>query len=81
MLLANETVASFLEEQAAPSLYRVHEEPDLRVERFGEFISGFGYGLGAPATSARNTSRSCSGGSRQAGEADCVPAPPQRLIC
>jgi ribonuclease R len=51
MLLANETVASFLEEQEAPSLYRVHEEPDLlKVERFEEFISGFGYSLGAPAT-------------------------------
>ena len=51
MLLANETVASFLEAQAAPSLYRVHEEPDLlKVERFEEFIAGFGYSLGAPAT-------------------------------
>jgi ribonuclease R len=35
----------------APSLYRIHEEPDLlKVERFEEFISGFGYSLGAPAT-------------------------------
>src|SRR5712691_10542993 len=49
MLLANETVASYLEEQHAPSLYRVHEEPDLlKVEKFEEFISGFGYSLGAP---------------------------------
>jgi ribonuclease R len=54
MLLANETVASYTEERKAPSLYRVHEEPDiLKVERFEEFISGFGYGLGAPATGAR----------------------------
>ena len=29
MLLANETVASYLEEQGAPALYRIHEEPDL----------------------------------------------------
>ncbi len=51
MLLANETVASFLESQAAPTLYRVHEEPDLlKLERFEEFIAGFGYSLGAPAT-------------------------------
>jgi ribonuclease R len=50
MLLANETVASFLEERDVPSLYRVHEEPDVvKVERFEEFISGFGYSLGAPA--------------------------------
>ncbi len=51
MLLANETVASYLEEQQAPALYRVHEEPDiLKVEKFEEFISGFSYSLGAPAT-------------------------------
>jgi ribonuclease R len=51
MLLANETVASFLEAQGAPSLYRVHEEPDiLKVEKFEEFISGFGYSLGAALT-------------------------------
>src|SRR4249920_24944 len=51
MLLANETVASFLEAQLAPSLYRVHEEPDLlKFERFEEFIAGFGYSLGVPAT-------------------------------
>jgi ribonuclease R len=49
MLLANETVASYLEAQEAPSLYRVHEEPDvLKVAKFEEFISGFGYSLGAP---------------------------------
>src|ERR1700704_4019699 len=54
MLLANETVASHLEEQSAPSLYRVHEEPDiLKVEKFEEFISGFGYSLGAPLTAIR----------------------------
>ena len=29
MLLANETVASHLEAHDAPSLYRVHEEPDV----------------------------------------------------
>ena len=51
MLLANETVASYLDERKVPSLYRVHEEPDLlKVEKFEEFISGFGYSLAAPAT-------------------------------
>src|SRR2546425_7244488 len=46
MLLANETVASYLESQNAPSLYRIHEEPDiLKVAKFEEFISGFGYSL------------------------------------
>src|SRR5207302_11155279 len=54
MLLANETVASYLESQEAPSLYRVHEEPDiLRVEKFEEFVSGFGYSLGVPLTAVR----------------------------
>jgi ribonuclease R len=49
MLLANETVASYLEAQGAPALYRIHEEPDvLKVAKFEEFISGFGYSLAAP---------------------------------
>ncbi len=54
MLLANETVASHLEQHGAPALYRVHEEPDvLKVEKFEEFVSGFGYSLGAPLTALR----------------------------
>jgi ribonuclease R len=49
MLLANETVATYLEAQNAPALYRIHEEPDiLKVAKFEEFISGFGYSLAAP---------------------------------
>src|SRR6476620_2622417 len=54
MLLANETVASYLESQNAPTLYRVHEEPDiLKVAKFEEFISGFGYSLAARLTALR----------------------------
>jgi ribonuclease R len=54
MLLANQTVATYLETQEAPSLYRVHEEPDiLRVGKFEEFITGLGYSLGAPLTALR----------------------------
>src|SRR5438552_2568219 len=54
MLLANETVASYLEAEGAPALYRVHEEPDvLKVAKFEDFISGFGYSLGAPLTALR----------------------------
>jgi ribonuclease R len=54
MLLANQTVASYLEAQAAPALYRVHEEPDiLKVEKFEEFVSGFGLSLGVPLTAIR----------------------------
>ena len=54
MLLANESVASYLEAQGAPALYRVHEEPDvLKVAKFDDFISGFGYSLGVPLTTLR----------------------------
>jgi len=54
MLLANETVASYLEAQSAPTLYRIHEEPDvLKVAKFEEFVSGFGYSLGVPLTALR----------------------------
>jgi len=54
MLLANETVASHLETHSAPALYRVHEEPDvLKVSKFEDFISGFGFSLGAPLTALR----------------------------
>src|SRR5258707_14919397 len=54
MLLANETVASFLEAGRAPALYRIHEEPDiLKVAKFEDFISGFGYSLAAPANALR----------------------------
>jgi ribonuclease R len=49
MLLANETVASYLESHHAPALFRIHEEPDvLKVAKFEEFVSGFGYSLAAP---------------------------------
>jgi ribonuclease R len=54
MLLANETVATYLEAQNAPALYRIHEEPDiLKVAKFEEFISGFGYSLAAPVNALR----------------------------
>ena len=54
MLLANETVATYLEAQHAPALYRIHEEPDvMKVAKFEEFISGFGYSLGAPLNPLR----------------------------
>ena len=50
MLLANETVASHLERNGIPSLYRIHEEPDpAKVEVFEEFISTLGYSLSGPA--------------------------------
>ncbi len=54
MLLANETVASFVEGRGMPCLYRIHEQPDvLKVEEFEEFISGFGCSLAAPPGAVR----------------------------
>ena len=44
MLLANETVASHLDEQEVPSLYRIHEEPQpQRVLEFAELANAYGY--------------------------------------
>jgi ribonuclease R len=49
MLLANETVAHHLEKTGMPALYRIHEPPDpLKVLQFEEFVSAFGFSLGAP---------------------------------
>jgi len=54
MLLANETVATYLEAQEAPALFRIHEEPDLlKVAKFEEFIATFDLSLGAPLTALR----------------------------
>ena len=54
MLLANETVATYVEGRGMPSLYRIHEQPDpMKVEQFEEFISGFGFSLAAPPGAVR----------------------------
>jgi ribonuclease R len=54
MLLANETVAEYLEQSLAPAIYRVHEEPDLlKVEQFEEFVASLGYSLAAPLNAVR----------------------------
>jgi ribonuclease R len=48
MLLANETVASHLEDNGVPALHRVHEPPDAKkVEDFEAFITTLGYSLAA----------------------------------
>jgi len=47
MLSANECVATWIESNAVPSLYRIHETPDpKRIVDFEETASGFGYSLG-----------------------------------
>jgi ribonuclease R len=47
MLSANECVASWIEKQSVPSIYRIHETPDpKRIVDFEETASQFGYSLG-----------------------------------
>jgi ribonuclease R len=47
MLVANESVASYLERKGIPSLYRIHEKPDpKKVLDFEEIAATFGYSLG-----------------------------------
>ena len=54
MLVANETVAAHLENSGMPALYRIHEPPDpLKVLQFDEFVSAFGFSLGAGESSVK----------------------------
>ena len=54
MLLANETVAQHLSDHGTPSLFRIHEAPDVvKVEEFEEFISSLGHSLGVPSHSVQ----------------------------
>jgi ribonuclease R len=47
MLSANECVATWLEGQGIPSIYRIHEMPDpKRIVEFEETAAGFGHSLG-----------------------------------
>ncbi|MHB1022427.1 MAG: ribonuclease R family protein [Acidobacteriaceae bacterium] len=47
MLAANECVATWLEHQAIPSIYRIHEKPEpKKVVEFEDTAAGFGYSLG-----------------------------------
>ncbi|WP_263383029.1 ribonuclease R family protein [Granulicella arctica] len=47
MLSANECVATWIEHQAVPSVYRIHEMPDpKRIMDFEETAGAFGYSLG-----------------------------------
>jgi len=54
MLSANECVASYLEHNGVPSLYRIHEKPDpKKVFDFETIATGFGYSLGVGALPVR----------------------------
>jgi len=46
MLLANQSVAEYLEAEEIPLIYRIHEEPDpVKVEEFREIAARFGHTL------------------------------------
>jgi ribonuclease R len=50
MLAANECVASWIEQQGVPSIYRIHEMPEAkRVIEFEDTAAAFGYSLGIGA--------------------------------
>ena len=47
MLAANEAVARELKKRAIPTIYRIHENPDLeKLAEFREFVLGFNYRVG-----------------------------------
>lgn len=49
MLLANETVATFLVAQEWPAIFRVHDQPDpTKLEELDQIVRTFGYALPRP---------------------------------
>ena len=74
MLSANECVATWIESQGVPSIYRIHEMPDpKRIVDFEETAAGFGYSLGignlpvkklTMKSDRRDVRRGASGGGR-----------------
>ncbi len=92
MLSANECVATWIESQGVPSVYRIHEMPDpKRIVDFEETAAGFGYTLGignlpvkklTMKSDRRDVKRGFSGGGRAQGAkvhevADRIPVTPQ----
>ena len=77
MLSANECVATWIEKNSIPSVYRIHEVPDpKRILDFEETASGFGYSLGFASlpvkqitmkADRRDVRRGNSGGGQEAG--------------
>jgi ribonuclease R len=53
MIIANEAVASSLEESGTPSLYRVHEKPDpLKIDELKPVLNAFGINIQKSGTRA-----------------------------
>jgi ribonuclease R len=88
MLSANECVATWIEKNAIPGIYRIHEMPDpKRILDFEETASGFGYSLGFASlpvkqftmkSDRRETARRGGGKPAQSHEvAGAIPVTPQ----
>jgi ribonuclease R len=86
MLSANECVATWIEAQVVPSLYRIHEVPDpKRIMDFEETASQFGYSLGFSSLPVKRIQtkgdrRDARGTNRQAKThevAESIPVTPQ----
>jgi ribonuclease R len=86
MLSANECVATWIESQSVPSVYRIHEVPDpKRIVDFEETASQFGYSLGFSSLPVKRIQtkgdrRDARGTNRQAKThevAESIPVTPQ----
>jgi ribonuclease R len=86
MLSANECVATWVESQGVPSVYRIHEIPDpKRIVDFEETASQFGYSLGFSSLPVKKIQtkgdrRDARGTNRQAKThevAESIPVTPQ----
>ena len=86
MLSANECVATWIEAQGVPSVYRIHEIPDpKRIVDFEETASQFGYSLGFSSLPVKRIQtkgdrRDARGTNRQAKThevAESIPVTPQ----
>jgi ribonuclease R len=86
MLSANECVATWIEKQNVPSIYRIHEVPDpKRIIDFEETASQFGYSLGFSSLPVKRIQtkgdrRDARGTNRQAKThevAESIPVTPQ----
>jgi ribonuclease R len=86
MLSANECVATWIESQSVPSVYRIHEMPDpKRIVDFEETASQFGYSLGFSSLPVKRIQtkgdrRDARGKDRQAKThevAEAIPVTPQ----
>jgi len=74
MLSANECVARWIEANAIPGIYRIHEMPDpKRILDFEETASGFGYSLGFSSLPVKQVTMKSDRRSARRGDGDGRP--------